>query len=155
MKRWTPPTEKIARQPGWDAALVRTLSAALSEEFAWGKADCMSMQSDICFAMTGVAFLPPAFRRYRSAIGAAKLMLSNGFSDIEGVLDAVFETIPVSQARRGDCGLIDSQAGLEPVGGAAQQMFAVTLFGGFGCARGLSGPVRVPLSAIRKTWAVG
>lgn len=149
---WSPPKKPIIRRPGWETRLVTRLGQVMNTPFEWGVSDCIIQQAEICQAMTGVQFLPARFRTYRSATGAQKLLLKNGFTSVEQLLDATFERVPVAKARRGDCVLIPYPA---PDGFLPGGDVAATLFGQFACTRTARGPLRVASDSLTIAWRIG
>lgn len=104
-----------ARHSGWEIALVETLSLQQATPFAWGKSDCITRIADLALAMTHVDPMLDLRGTYDSAAGSAGILKDLGFDDIEAALAANFEGCAPSMARRGDCGIVVTEAGKRPV----------------------------------------
>lgn len=101
-------TAKPARHSGWEIALVDTLSRHQHEPFAYSTADCLIRVSDVALAITGQDPVAEFRGTYSDAKGAAAAMRKAGYTSIEAVLAGTFEEIAPALARRGDCGLIET-----------------------------------------------
>jgi len=66
---------KLVRTPGWESRLATVLHAEMTKPFAWGTADCLIQQAEVCRAMTGKQVFPKKLRTYSSAAGALKAEL--------------------------------------------------------------------------------
>lgn len=104
-------TVRPARHSGWDVALVETMAKHQATPFAWGKSDCITRIADLSLAMTGVDPMVDLRGSYDSAAGSAGVLKDLGFKDIEAALAKHFEPVAPAMARRGDCGIVVTQAG--------------------------------------------
>jgi len=147
LPNWTTPAE---RQPGWERGYAETLALHMAQPFAWGVSDCLIVPADLCAAMCGRNPMPATLRRYRSELGAAKLMRQLAFDTVEDALARVFPPIPVLRARRGDCGVLE-----QTVDGRRQLATLIVLGDGSAVGKGQGGIARVPVRALKSTFAIG
>lgn len=141
--------ENCPRQPGWEPRYVAVLERHMAAPFEWGVSDCLSVVADVAEALCGKNPLPAKRRRYRTAPGAARQMRKLGFETIEEALAATYSQIPVLKARRGDCGVLE-----QLVDGRPQQA-AVIVMGAIAVGKGPDGPMHVPLTRLKATFAIG
>lgn len=144
---WTTPAE---RQPGWERGYAETLQRHLDQPFVWGVSDCLILPADLCEAMCGRNPFPAKLRRYRTELGAGKLMRQLGFETVEDALAQVFPPIPKLHARRGDAGVLEQM-----VDGKAQLATMIVLGDGSAVGKGPRGLVRIALARLRSTYAIG
>lgn len=108
------------RREGWERALSAEVEAARTRPFEWGRHDCALWAADCVMAMTGNDPAACWRGRYRTALGAARILRRSGCDDIAAmaarVLDAPLPS-PV-MARRGDI-LSDGEAMGVCIGAAA------------------------------------
>lgn len=147
LSTWTSPAR---RRPGWEQGYAETLQHHLGQPFAYGVSDCLILPADLCDAMCGRNPLPSRMRRYRTELGAAKLMRALGLADVRDALAAVFPEVSKLKARRGDCGVLAQIVEDEPV-------LATMIVLGDGSAIGKSehGIARVPVDRLLITFAIG
>jgi len=146
LPNWTTP---LRREAGWERAFAETLARHNALPFEWGVSDCVTVVADLCEAMCGRNPLPMRLRRYRTELGAAKMLLSLGFADVEQALTGTFPIIPRMRARRGDCGVIAQ----ETAGGV--QLACLVVIGVNAVGKGPGGPIIVPVSRLKTTFAIG
>ncbi|WP_235866844.1 DUF6950 family protein [Salibaculum griseiflavum] len=125
--------------------LADRLEAAHAEPFAWGTHDCATWAFDLRRDLTGGADVAAEWRgRYRTALGALRVMRRLGWSDLKAMgrdlLGAPLAT-PLL-ARRGDLVL----GGADPAFGVCAGARAAFLSPG--------GLVRLPLSSCALAWRV-
>jgi hypothetical protein len=138
------------RMPDWQGRLLACLAAAENKPFAWGTHDCCVFAADCVQAVTGDDPLSHWRGRWRTERGAARVMRSVGGGGLAQAAETLarecgWPLVAVAQAQRGDVALavIDAQptilmcTGVHFVGPSA------------------TGWVRVPLSAVTKSWRVG
>lgn len=142
LPNWTTP---LVRLPGWEQRYVETLERHNAMPFEWGVSDCIIVACDLADAMCGRNPLPLRMRKYRTAEGAHRRLLSLGFRDIEAALAAVFPRIPTSRARRGDCGVLEQ----------GDQLACLIVTGPMAVGKGPEGPVSVPVTRLKSTFAIG
>lgn len=146
---WTP--KPVGRRlPGWERAGIAVLQGHIAQPIAWGLSDCLSVPADLCKAMCGVTILPAHLRRYRTELGAYRLLRKLGFADIEEALNAAFPSVPLAMARRFDAGVVERLVDGKPV-------LATVIVSDRGQAvgRDQAGPVLVPVLSLRATFAIG
>lgn len=146
LPNWTTP---LVRLPGWEQRYVETMERHNATPFAWGISDCIIVACDLANAMCGRNPLPVKLRTYRSAEGAARLLLSLGHRDIESALAAVFPRVLLSRARRGDCGVLEQQ------GPDGMHLACLIVTGAMAIGKGPHGVVAVPVSRLKSTFAIG
>lgn len=132
------------RRPDWPERLDAAITRARHRPFAWGQQDCCLFAADCVLAITGQD--PAAgFRcRYRSALGAGRLLTRLG--GVPGLLDGLgFPAMPPAALRRGDLALTPTEAG---------PALAVTL-GRHLAVPGLQHLVFVPRHQAHLAWRVG
>lgn len=98
---------------------LRTILAVLAERrrapFAWGSADCATFAADCALALTGVDPLAGVRGRYKTALGARRILDREGWHDVAGLAAAKFEEIPVALAAVGDWAIVTTtEDGNEP-----------------------------------------
>lgn len=93
------------RIDGWERRLRLAVEKHVSLPSQYGVSDCYIIADDAVEAVTGERMYRNA-RRYRTAKGAARVLRRHGFLTVEDAFAARFERIPVSQAQRGDIGVI-------------------------------------------------
>ncbi len=97
--------ESPIRIPGWERRLAEAIEAARARPFAWGSHDCAIWAFDLRRDLTGGADVAALWRgRYRTALGAARMMRRLGWPSLEAAGRALLgEPVPsVHLARRGD-----------------------------------------------------
>ncbi|KQT50340.1 hypothetical protein ASG47_19750 [Devosia sp. Leaf420] len=120
-----------ARHSGWEVAFVETVSRHQNETFKWGESDCLTRVADLSLAMTGVDPMDDIRGTYDSAAASAGVLKDRGYDDIEAALTAHFERYQgTASARRGDCGIVITEAGKREVKAAVIVMGDMVL----GCA---------------------
>ena len=116
-------TSAAIRQDGWESRLAQTVARAMDSPYAIGQHDCFLFACACAEALTGVDIAAHLAGRYRTRIGAMKLIRVLG-----GPAKAITELLGVEAqgarlARRGDwllyrdevaviCGIGLSQAGI-------------------------------------------
>lgn len=148
MTEFTPPAIP-ARKPGWEHAYAIVLQKLTDTPFKWGEADCLTRVADLCRALTGVNPLPARYRRYTTAIGAARQLVRMGFADIDAALSAGFPEVAKAKARRGDCGI----ANVRIAGQVVEATFIV--MGAQAVASNERGAVVIQTMQLKKTFAIG
>jgi len=139
--RFTP-----ARLSGWEAALAEYIAAKRDEPFVWGRHDCCTFVSGAAIAMTGHDPMAEFRGRYTTRIGSLRALSSIGGGDLEHVLDAKFDAIPIGQARRGDFAFAPDAQGRGAVGIVA---------GPFAWFVSEAGLERIAMRQWHKAWSVG
>ena len=133
------------RLADWEQRLADYLGAASEMPHEYGQLDCALHGANAALAITGVDHGRPFRGRYRTALGAARMLRRYGAGTIEATFDRDLAVIPPAFAQRGDLVLADGSVGV-CIGGEA-------LF--VGEQGGHSGLVRVPRREWSKAWAVG
>lgn len=100
------PQNLPSRLKGWEARLADAIGGHAAIPFAWGRADCLCLVGDVALALTGEDPMAQYRGRYRTALGAKRLLRGQGYHDIAAALAGQFEEIAPALARRGDCGLV-------------------------------------------------
>jgi hypothetical protein len=97
----------MTRLPGWRAALAAEIERHRRLPFAWGENDCVLFAADCVTAVTGEDPAAEIRGRYRTAIGARRLLKKLG-DDLPVGITARFDSIHPSRARIGDLALTPS-----------------------------------------------
>ena len=102
------------RRPGWELRLVAAVETARGRPFSWGRHDCATFAFDLRRDLTGGHDVAALWRgRYRTALGAARVMRRLGWSSLEAAgCDLLGEPLPsVLLAQRGDLVLANTGLG--------------------------------------------
>lgn len=99
------------RHPAWEKRLVAVTEAHLVTPLVWGKSDCLLTASDVVSAVLGTDPAVDIRGRYKTRIGAYRLIKKYGFANLGEVLANRFEEIGPAMAMRGDLGLYQSTVG--------------------------------------------
>jgi hypothetical protein len=135
----------IERASDWETRLHDYLASMANAKHVYGETDCALFASGAVLAMTD--YDPAAeFRgKYKTELGAARVLRKIGNGDLESTFDAKFPEMGVAFARRGDIVWDGQNAGI--------------CFGAFGFFMGAEdiddGLVRLPRAAFVKAWRVG
>ena len=103
-----PPAPPAAgRLPGWELRLAAALEEARHRPFAWGSHDCVSWAAAVRTTLTGRPTPWPG--RWRTRLGAARVLRRTGHRDLAGAVRSVLGApLPtVRLAARGDVVLIE------------------------------------------------
>jgi len=94
----------VNRTFDWPEKLDEVIRKAKTIPFSWGKHDCTLFACDCVKAMTGEDFAKGFRGKYKSALGAIKLIKRlDGVDDIFSLADKKLgESYPATTARRGD-----------------------------------------------------
>jgi hypothetical protein len=139
---------RAARLPGWEAGLLDFVRAGAARSFEWGSWDCVMVAAGAVAAQTGVDFAEDFRGRYRTALGAGRVMkrAAAGLDDDDALRALVSERLgpPVvlARAHRGDVCRYEGALGVLM---ADHGLFA-------GPENGQSGWVRVPRREL-EGWA--
>jgi len=131
------------RKGDWETALSDYLAGA--GEYSYGSNDCMLFCAGAVKAQTGQDFARGHRRKYKSAIGAGRYLLSLGFDCPADMIASLLEEKPVAFAQRGDIVLIRDDAGQEIPGVCYGEIALILVEDGLG---------RVPRDRWLKAWAV-
>ena len=99
----------MTRLTDWEAGLNATLDEWAALPFIWGSADCARFVAACIKAQTGDDPMTGQ-RGYTSETGAHRLMAKVG--GLVAYMDARFEQVPPSLARRGDAVMVDGSLGI-------------------------------------------
>lgn len=101
----------MVRREDWASRLYQYIADVQDEPFAWGAHDCLLFVADCVMAMTGVDYAERFRGRYKTEIGAYRLLKKLG--GMESVLDAYLGVrVNIKMAKRGDVVLLDVGHGL-------------------------------------------
>jgi hypothetical protein len=98
--------------------------------------------ADVVECMTGFDYAAEFRGRYKSRIGAARVLMQNG--GLPGILERLFDEVPPAQAQRGDVALLDTDNG--------PALGIVT--GAIAAAAGESGLALIPMRFWMQAWKV-
>lgn len=96
----------MPRLPDWPRRLVEFVEAHAETPFSWGGHDCVLFAAGAVAAVTGEDPAAEIRGRYRTRLGALRLIRARGFDDLAGVLAARFGQVAPAMARRGDLGFV-------------------------------------------------
>lgn len=131
---------------------MTVLQRHMAQPLSWGISDCLTVPADLCEAMTGVRILPPHLRRYRTEIGAMRLLKRAGFNDVEEALNAAFTRLDgTAQARRFDAGVVERK----DEAGRSVLATVIIFQAGQAIGRDGAGTVLVPQLTLRSAFAIG
>ena len=130
---------------GWEESLLDVIALHERAPFVYGGSDCFSMCMDDVVALIGNEPWGEFRGKYDSAMGAAKILLSQGFKSLEDAFAAKFERVPNARARRGDLGIVESNG--EKIG--------VIVLGQTVVGKSPSGVVRADRGLLRGSFKVG
>jgi hypothetical protein len=141
----------LIRFPDWPERLAAFLRESADEPFVWGVNDCALRACDAVRAMTGTDIAARLRGRYKTQLGAARVMRRLA-GDLEAVAQqvayefAIREVTP-SFARRGDLLLLDTPLG--------PSLGIVAMNGHTAEFKVNDGLLRVPVSTCRRAWRIG
>ena len=135
---------ELTRLPDWDQRLARLVERHMQTPGVWGAADCLLTAMDAVEAVTGVDPAASVRGRYKTQLGAARLLRRNGFDDVEQALASRFPEVGRLLAQRGDLAVIERDS---------------LLCAGFVCSHGVAvkvetGLVFVPQTDIKSAFKV-
>ncbi len=110
--------EKFERKFDWASRLNAYLVAAQrsitsDEDVVCGENDCCTFGAGAIEAMTGTDPMAFARDRYKTKIGALRLIKNQGHDTLAGLLSDVFgEPLPPAMGRQGDVGVIGMACGI-------------------------------------------
>ena len=131
---------KSVRHADWPERLHQFIEDRREAVFLWGERDCCLFAADALRAMCGSDFGAGYRGKYKSAAGAARILLRQG--GVAGVADRFLVRAPTLMAGRGDVVLIDSPEG-DALGVCIGRQIA---------AQGKDGVVFLELSAAKGAW---
>jgi hypothetical protein len=127
-------------------ALLAVWREQRADGFAWGVRDCLTFCGDVALAMTGTDPIADLRGRYTTAVGARRVMASEGWADMGDVAASFLDEIPVAWARSGDWAQIDNGDGTDTLGVVAGATIAARTE-----TRGIG---QVPLTGARRAFRV-
>lgn len=114
----------MIRRDDWRSRLSACIGEALQRPFEWGVHDCALFAADAVLAMTGED-PAEAFRgRYRTQIGAARVLHREGFKGLLGLAQSRLNLIPAAMASDGDLIAIPDGLAGETLGVVAGALIA-------------------------------
>nr|WP_278377181.1 hypothetical protein [Brucella anthropi] len=90
---------------------MATTEAHLYTPLVWGRSDCILTVADAVEAVLDDDPAKDIRGKYKSKVGAYRLVRQRGFKSVADVLASRFEEIPVALAQRGDLGVYENTAG--------------------------------------------
>lgn len=114
------------------------------QPFVWGKNDCCLFAANTVLATTGKDLAAEFRGKYRTKMGAARILKKHGYQSIEQLLNAKLGTpIAPLTATTGDVALIENYD---------QERSAGIVFRSSVYCVGLRGLIQVPLSSVIYVW---
>ncbi|TDW21076.1 hypothetical protein EV128_12245 [Rhizobium azibense] len=95
------------RVPDWPKRLAAVVARHQALPSEYGVSDCYILPDDAVQAVTGETMYGATVRKYTTPTGAAKQLRKKGFKTVRDAFAAKFAEIPVSQAQRGDIGVVN------------------------------------------------
>lgn len=133
------------RLEDWDVRLAAVVERHHDLAGAWGISDCFLFAMDCVEAVTGTDPYADERGRYSDAAGAAERLKARGFRSVEAAIAAVFDSVPVAMAQRGDLGVTRLRDGTPA---------CVVFVPGGVIGRGERGLVRLPRSVVKRAFEV-
>ncbi|MBU2979001.1 hypothetical protein [Alteromonas sp. C1M14] len=94
-------------------ALTQFILENKNKPFIWGENDCCLFAANALLAQTGYDYAAQYRNRYTTRLGAARVLVNDGHSDLVDVLtSALGDPVPRLMARRGDVVLVDYEGEL-------------------------------------------
>lgn len=90
------------RAEGWEGRLARHVEAAYRVPFKWGEHDCALWSAQWVREATGQDFGSGWEGKYKTELGAARLLKRLGYATVADLADAHLARKPVPFAQRGD-----------------------------------------------------
>ena len=100
------------RKPDGETALADYLAGHSGAVFAWGRCDCAMFAAGAVAAMTGTDPAAEVRGRYKSPIGAARVLKNAGADDLGAWVSVRFEEVGPVFAHRGDLVMADGSLGV-------------------------------------------
>ncbi len=135
------------RIDNWPSRLAAAVADAEHKPFAWGVHDCGAFAAVCEKAVTGETQFGDVLANYKTALGAARRLRRAGFDDIEALVAARLQEVPVNFAQRGDFVVSDSDLDLGPVLGV--------MLGDVFVSPGDEGLIRQDRAFARRAWRIG
>ena len=133
------------RLSDWETRLHDYLASMANAEHVYGVSDCALFASGAVLAMTNCDPAAEFRGKYKTELGAARVLRKIGAGDLESTFDAKFTEIGPAFAQRGDLIWDGENVGV--------------CFGAFaffmGAQDGENGLVRLPRTEFVKAWRVG
>lgn len=98
--------ENNMRLEGWETRHKEVVEFHTNQPGEYGVSDCYLLADDNVYALTG-QYMFPKCRKYNSKKSAAKLLVKNGFENVEQAFASKFDQVHPSFAHRGDIGVIE------------------------------------------------
>lgn len=86
----------------WDRRLAEVTSRHLQTPSSWGESDCLLKVADAIEAVTGIDLAGSIRGKYKTEAGAAKLLRKRGHTNVESLLEELFDPVGRLLAQRGD-----------------------------------------------------
>jgi len=142
----------MARCNNWPAKLALFVEEKRNQPFVWGENDCALFTCDWIIILTGADCAAELRGRYRTALGASRLLRRFGGLErlIEGNAEEFgWKEIPVRAAQRGDIVIA-----FLPENRAAMPCAVGVVVGAKAVFAGTAGIVFVPLLQCARAWRV-
>ncbi|MEE8534768.1 MAG: hypothetical protein V3S45_01910 [Kiloniellales bacterium] len=129
--------------------LFAAVAARRARPFKWGENDCALFACDVLLEATGQDFAAPFRGRYKSAVGAARVLKKFAGGGLEETAEAIARDharpeVPPLKAQRGDMVLVETETG--PALGVC--------LGEAAAVAGQEGTVMVPARSWLRAWRV-
>lgn len=104
--------QALKRVSDWDRRLAKVTETHLKTPSVWGESDCLLKVADAIEAVTGLDLAVTVRGKYKTELGAAKLLLKRKYENVEAVFDDYFEPVGRLMAQRGDVVTIEEDGAI-------------------------------------------
>ncbi len=131
----------------WKTAIADLITERYNYPFVWGTTDCAGFSADVILLVTGIDILAEYRGRYKTAIGAARIMKRVGGNGLEEFAEVLanrygFVSIELSLIQNSDLCVIDT-----PIGDAM-----AVAWNGKAISQGEYNLILYPRSTIKRAW---
>jgi hypothetical protein len=135
----------LERVEDWSTALALETNKISGKPHAWGQNDCAIFAANAIRAMTGQDPMKGIRGRYKTAIGAARVIKNDGFQSLAAYVSALFPEIEPADAKRGDLVLCEGPFG----------DFLAVRERSFAIGPGFDGVEQIEPRQFKRAWRVG
>jgi hypothetical protein len=138
------PRADLVRLPDWEQRLAALANSWRNKPYAYGVTDCGQFALAGIAAVTGVALLDDIVWP-RGWLGVAKVMIANGWKDVEATMDDILPRGEVIDSRRGDVVSYEGNG----------ELHLAVRFGDYSLTPGTTGLELIPSARWINTWRAG
>jgi hypothetical protein len=101
--------EDLRRVPAWRSRLAAEMERQARAPFVWGRHDCLTgLVHGVFLALTDTDVTFQWRGRYRSAVGAMRVLRHDGFADLGDLAATLAPEIPLARTLPGDIAAVPS-----------------------------------------------